>query len=194
MGRAEFPRAALAIVLMALALGRGLWAQAQGAAGSAERSPDDGHGHEAERFDSRDWKPEDLARMERLFGLIICACPREGWTKTLSGCPDGCADPQKGAVRAAMRAGQSDEQILAAQEARHGPRVLARASAEGASGLTLYLGPFVVLAVLATLVILLLRRLTRGLPDPAAAPASRKPDASDEAWGRRIEKELESMD
>lgn len=52
-------------------------------------------------------------RYRRLTGLLVCACPDENWTRTLHGCPDGCANPQKEELRALLVADKSDADILA---------------------------------------------------------------------------------
>ncbi|MCI0650804.1 MAG: cytochrome c-type biogenesis protein CcmH [Planctomycetes bacterium] len=69
--------------------------------------------------------PELKRRAKKLDSIIICACPKEDWTVTLSYCPKPCADPQKKMVRALLAEGKSDEEIIDAMIAIHGPRVLA---------------------------------------------------------------------
>ncbi len=170
-------------------------AEAQAPSGGAG-----GHGEVDElTFDSRDYTPEQLIRLEKLYSLIVCKCPRENWTKSLAGCPEGCALEQKVQVRQAVKAGKTDEEILAEQVKLYGPQVLARTPAEGLAGFYLYLLPFLCLAFFAIVMVLILRRLTRRTarpevlagqtPAPAAAPSR-----EDEEWSRKIEQELQEME
>lgn len=176
---------------------------------SAQAPPGGAGGHgEADEltFDSRDYTPEQLLRLEKLFSLIVCKCPRENWTKSLAGCPEGCALEQKVQARQAVKAGKTDEEILAEQVKLYGPQVLARTPAEGLAGFYLYLLPFLCLAFFATVMVLILRRLTRrtARPEvqaaaepgaegaPGAAAAASSPE--DEEWSRKIEQELQEME
>lgn len=183
----------------------------------ARPAPDD-HDHErkAPAFDSRGYTPEELARIDRLFGMIVCKCPDEGWTRSLSGCPNSCADEQKSQVRAAVKAGWSDERILDDQRDRYGPKAIGRTSAGGLSGMLLYLGPFLAFLAFLVVVVMVVRRLSRPLTasggdleaalspqsPPSGAPGARPsetpehPELSEEdrRLGEEIERELEEMD
>jgi len=68
---------------------------------------------------------EDRRRVEHLEASIICACPRENWSKTLANCPDGCADQQKLFIRDAVRSGKSDGAVFEAMVAAYSGKVLA---------------------------------------------------------------------
>ncbi len=160
------------------------------------------HDHDTPAFDSRNYTPEEIARIDRLFGMIVCACPRESWTLSLSGCPRSCANGQKSEVRAAVKEGWSDERILEEQRDRHGVKAVGRASAAGLSGFLLYLGP--ILAFLAVLIVLVLRlrKLVRPLAwlaSEGAAPSRESPregelSEEDRRLGDQIDRELAEMD
>ena len=80
-------------------------------------------------------------RVKSLWAQIVCACPRENWSKSLLNCPDACADPQKSDVIAGVIADRKDDEILEAQRQLHGPRVLGKPD-DAAT----YVLPFAVLA------------------------------------------------
>jgi cytochrome c-type biogenesis protein CcmH/NrfF len=158
------------LVLAAFVVGPAL--RAQNAGGSRPRSAaeEDEHGHAAgDDKELEDFSAAEKARVFRLFGLVVCACPKENWTKSLAGCPDGCAIPQKDTIKTRVKAGKSDEEILAEQVERYGPEVLARPPFEGLSGFTIYVLPFLVLAALTVVVLQVLKRAVK--PAPAAGPS-----------------------
>ena len=166
----------------------------------AQAPQDDGHGHgtEDEQFDSRAYTKEQLDRIEYLFGQVVCACPRENWTKSLAGCPEGCALPQKIQVRRGVKAGKSDEEILAEQVQVHGSQALARTPAEGFAGFYLYVLPFVALVIFLAVVVILLRALTRksavAIQETSRPVPTQAATGGDKKWGERIEAELKEMD
>ena len=84
-----------------------------------------GHAH-AGKIVLDDLSVEDRQRAREIWSHIICSCPKENWSKTLMNCPDGCADPQKQAILMQIREGFSDEQIMDAQVAQWGTKVLAK--------------------------------------------------------------------
>ena len=162
-------------------------------------APDD-HDHsgvELRHFAPDEFSKEQRIRIERLFKEIICSCPKENWTKTLEGCPDGCANQQKNQVRLAVQQGISDAAILEAQVSMYGPKVLARTRFEGLTGFFVYVLPFLGLVAVAWFVVLLLLRWTRKSSAPAAAtaggPASPLSD-EEQRWDDEIERELSEMD
>ncbi len=173
-------------------------------AGAQEPPPvDDGHGHDPSEHEE-DIAPEDLTaderrRVLRLETLIVCKCPRENWTKSLAGCPDGCALEQKMQVRRAVKEGKTDSEILDDQVRRYGVQVLARAPASGWSGFAIYVLPFLLLFALAGLMAIV---LSRSLRKPASEPPAPVPSAvsasgdqeSDREIEREIDRELEEMD
>lgn len=159
----------------------------------------DGHGHGVHLplSSERNFTREQQARIEWLFKQIICSCTRENWTKTLEGCPDGCANPQKEQVRDGVTTGLSNDAILDKQLAMFGPQVLARTSAQGVVGFLLYILPFVGLLVFAVLIVSFLTRVIKpASATEAAAKASEKgkSSGSDQQWDDEIERELEQMD
>lgn len=173
---------------------------AQEAGSSVRPSPgSDGHGHGVQLplSSERDFTREQQTRIEWLFKQIICSCPRENWTKTLEGCPDGCANPQKEQVRDGVDAGLSNDAILDKQLAMFGPQVLARTSAQGVVGFLLYILPFLGLLVFAILIVFFLTRVIKPVSatEAAAAPVEKgKSSGSDQQWDDEIERELEQMD
>jgi cytochrome c-type biogenesis protein CcmH/NrfF len=85
-------------------------------------------------------------RLRRLETGVMCACPRENWSRTLTNCPDSCADPQKKEIRALLRKGRSDAEILADMERAYGSRVLSAPGWSG-TGKWSYLFPFLILGL-----------------------------------------------
>jgi hypothetical protein len=137
------------------------------------------------------------AREDELFGRIMCWCPKEDWTKTLSGCPDPCANEQKDLVRAWLTEGLTETEILARMEAhpKGGPQALAVPAFEG-SNLVGYLLPFGLLAFAVVLVAVLLRRAVRRPRASGPEFGGEGPDATtpEEArFGDEIERELREM-
>lgn len=116
------------------------------------------HSMPAEALTVEDELPPELrARVVRLEQRLMCACPKENWIKTLRGCPDGCAIPQKIEVRRMLEEGASDEQILQAQVDRYGAKVLAAPDLGGIGGLTYLLVPALVLVAVVVMAVVLVR-------------------------------------
>lgn len=155
-----------------------------------------GHGVASKPYDPREYTIEQRERIEKLFLRIICDCPRENWSKTLAGCPEGCAEPQKKRIRELVKAGKTDEEVLEDQLGSHGGdrRVLA----EPDSLLATYF-PYIALGALcaAVLFILFASVKKRGAV-PAPAPSGERPAADvpseDERIARAVEKDLREMD
>jgi len=125
------------------------------------------------------------ATAERLERLLYCGCPRENWTKTLEACIDDCADPQKREIRAWLAAGVEEEEVLARQKDKYGPKVLALADAR--SNAWIYVLPFLgLVGVGATLYLRLRRRSVAG----AGGPPEARPLPGAETIDREIEEEL----
>ncbi|MFQ5655405.1 MAG: cytochrome c-type biogenesis protein CcmH, partial [Planctomycetota bacterium] len=80
----------------------------------------------------------------------------ENWSRTLSNCPDPCADEQKEQIRDMVARGASDEAIYGFMADSHGPKALSSPGWKGVGKWAYLLPPFFVLAgaVVATLVIL----------------------------------------
>lgn len=193
--RRDLPRAAALPLIPALIGLLPAWAASEGPP-SETAAAEAGHGARAAVILDDDLTPEQRERVARLFGRILCACPRENWTRTLAGCGEGCADPQRGMVRAAVKAGMSDEAILARQVQIYGTeQVLALPESPAANIL-----PYAIALALAAIVIAVLRRSVRRGRKAAgggpAAPAAEGRPARDE--DRRIadevERDLEEMD
>ena len=135
-------------------------------------------------------------RREYLRGRIICWCPDEGWTKTLSGCPDGCANDQRTLVDRWLAAGLSDQEIfdrMVAHE-RGGPRVIS-VPKDGRDS-RFFILPFLFAGVgIIGFAAMLRRLLSRGRAQAATlAPSVPPPPAEDAVWDAQIEAELKEMD
>jgi cytochrome c-type biogenesis protein CcmH/NrfF len=149
-----------------------------------------GHGEPAKPYDPRDFTTPERERIELLFQQVMCKCPREDWSKTLAGCPDGCAEQQKAEIRAAVKAGKKDDQIIAEQVGRYGREARARPDS-----LLAHWGPYLALAACGILALLALSRALRpAKPVPeavsvAAAPPAETVTASEDE--RRLEEEVE---
>lgn len=141
------------------------------------------------------------ARREHLWSTIMCWCPKENFTRTLSGCPDGCAEEQKAMVTAGIDEGRTADEIveLMVADPRGGERVRGYLKATGVNRLG-YLLPFLFLGAAAIVVGFVLYGLTRrregeAPPAPASAGHSSTEDLSeDEHWGDVVERELKEMD
>lgn len=95
-----------------------------GSSSSAARA-DLAHRHDgaSAHFDDAEFSQDQLSRVRNLEVELMCACPREKWSRTLSNCPDGCADPQKGEIRAMVLRGDEDGQIYSWMIQKYGPQV-----------------------------------------------------------------------
>ncbi len=164
----------------------------------------DHHDHDHGKFDASDITVEQEQRINRLFSMVICNCPKENWTLSLNGCPNSCADHQKNEVLAMVKQGKSDEEILNQQIEWHGPKAVGRIKAKGMSGLLVYGGPFVLLMGALIGVVLFLKSVTnKVLESPKSSPESSSADSTssdqaltdeDRQLGDAIERELEEMD
>lgn len=151
-------------------------------------------------------KEADLtARREYLWSAIMCWCPKEKWTRTLAGCPDGCADEQKSMVSAWLSEGRTSDEVVELMVAhpKGGEKVRGYLKPTGVNRLG-YVLPFLFFAVAAVVLGLVLRRVIRknDEPHPSASGASGATsdagsDSSsddDKHWGDLVEKELKEMD
>jgi len=167
--------------------GTGAQEDATGPVAAAARDGDgaEGHGMEGKPYDPADYTPGQRERVDRLFTLVICACPKEGYTKTLAGCPDGCADEQKREVRAGVKAGKTDQQILDEQVMVHGTKqVLSLPDSRLA-----HLVPYLALAVMVLVVLAILVASVRPRPPAGAAirGAAASPPGKASAAGPRAD-------
>jgi hypothetical protein len=66
-------------------------------------------------------------RISSLETSLICWCKEEDWTRTLAGCPEGCAMEQKMLIGAWLDEGATNDEIIErmVQHPRGGPRVRA---------------------------------------------------------------------
>jgi cytochrome c-type biogenesis protein CcmH/NrfF len=130
-------------------------------------------------------KDRRQSRIDSLERQIICWCPDESWTRTLAGCAQGCAEEQKGLIRAWIDEGATDSEVIDRMVAhtKGGPKVRATPEAKGASWIA-YLTPGVLSAAGVLIVFLVLRRAKRR---GGKSPASRPLEATDEI-GEQIER------
>ena len=163
------------------------------AVGEQVAGDDLGHGQRSGPSpDSREFSGEQRVRIRKLEERITCACPKENWTKTLYHCPDGCADPQKSQIRAAIREGKSDSEILEQQKQRYGPKALAQPGWGGGGKWTYLLpGGICVAAIAVTLAVLSILVRRSGAEGEADHPEGER--ASD-AELAALEQELSELD
>ena len=145
------------------------------------------------------------ARRQHLWSLIMCWCPREKWTRTLSGCPDACADEQKDMVERWLKRGRTSDEVIELMVAhpKGGEQVRGYLKATGVNLLG-YLLPFLFLfgaAAVAVGFVLYGRTVRRDKDESGSATALEGADDAGEAgieddrrWGDVIEKELKEMD
>ncbi|MBI4604771.1 MAG: cytochrome c-type biogenesis protein CcmH [Planctomycetes bacterium] len=135
------------------------------------------------------------ARVAYLERSLICWCPDESWTRTLAGCPDGCAEEQKRLIKDWIGEGLTDREVVERMAAhpKGGPKVRAVPEAKGANWVG-YLFPFVAFGAAAALVAVLLRRLTRRTSGGGPAPGAQAEASADDAIGEGIERELREME
>lgn len=135
-----------------------------------------------------------LAKRTRdLHSSLMCWCDSEDWTRTLAGCPETCAQPQKDLIQQWLREGLTDTEVIdrmvrqaVALKGPEGVKVKASSKSIG-----LYT-PFVILLVAGVFVALFLRRLVkRGAQEGGPEPSQETGDAE---WGERLERELKEMD
>jgi cytochrome c-type biogenesis protein CcmH/NrfF len=94
-------------------------------AADAARADEDPHGRRAELRTLSELTPQQRRLAEQAFSRIVCACPRENWSKTLANCPDGCAVPQKQLAIARIVEGRTLDEIVAEQVKRYGSKAAA---------------------------------------------------------------------
>ncbi len=108
------------------------------------------HGHDGSQLAGladEGFTHEQIRRIQNLEVETMCACPRENWSRTLSNCPDACADRQKRQIRIYVSEGDDDATVLKRMKSEYGGRVLASPSGGGVATL-LYSMP-IILVVLA---------------------------------------------
>ncbi len=149
---------------------------------------DDGHGHDAAGAVVLGDLDSGLRRRVRdLWGTVVCACPRENWTRTLTNCPDACADPQKEEVLQQVAQGWDDDRVLAYQRSRYGDKAIG-----APDDVLTYVLPFLALAGAAMLTVFVLLRWRGGGPDTQMLELA-DTDASEQELAA-IEHELGEID
>lgn len=121
--------------------------------------------------------------------LVIAPCC---WTQQVSVHQSAAADEMRAQIRAWLREGKSEDQILDAFVAHYGERILAVPRARGFN-LTLFVLPGVLLVGTGLLLAVVVRRMAR-----SAAPASMTPAGSaprpDATYEERLADELRDLD
>ena len=145
-------------------------------------------GHDQEGTVTEPTAGLDMKRVRRLESHIMCGCTKENWTRTLSGCPDGCADPQKVTIRERVMNGWSDEEIMEEQVGKYGERVRAAPKT-----LWPYLLPLVML-VAGMLVAVAVVRRSKDSGELLHAAGSKLDDQISDEELRRVELELEELE
>jgi hypothetical protein len=156
-----------------------------------------GNGVEGVTYDPREFSPVQKERIERLFGQVMCDCPRESWSRTLAGCPDTCADPQKAEIRDGVKRGLTDQEVLSEQLKIHrgDRRVLSVPE-----GILSSLFPYLALGGLTAVVLMVIAAAVRprSKVKSAAPGADERPPAGatdeDRRIGDAVEKDLQEMD
>lgn len=146
-------------------------------------------------FDDSHFTDEQRKQIYRLEALIMCACKKENWSKTLKGCPDGCADEQKQEVRHLVTEGQSDEAVLNFMVTKYSAQARAAPLLQG-TGLWSYLFPFLSLGIAGIVVIVVMFRWHRNAQrrNAGAAAGAGSVGVVSDAEMAAVEKELEELE
>jgi cytochrome c-type biogenesis protein CcmH/NrfF len=144
-------------------------------------------------------------RLSALEASLMCWCKDENWTRTLSGCPEPCANQQKMLIRSWLEEGITNDEIIQrmVDHPSGGSRVRAAPEARGVSWIG-YLAPAAIFCVALVLVALFLRRAMRpaagapGAPGAAAGTGTgtgtRTGTDTDDAVAEQVERELREME
>ena len=89
----------------------------------------------------------DPARIKWLHMHVMCACPKENWSRTLGNCPDNCAIPQKTEIAGMVESGRTNEQIIDFMVKKYGTRARATPGFDGIGGLAYFLPVFALLVM-----------------------------------------------
>lgn len=130
-----------------------------------------------------------MRRTRHLEESIKCKCPNEKWSRTLAGCWEPCANPQKEFVALWLDAGLTDAEVLDWMVALAGTKEVLAVE----QGVVPFAWPFVALAVAAANVGFFLRRFLRRPAAPGAlAPEEVRPAEAE--LEERVERELKAME
>ncbi len=121
--------------------------------------------------------------------LVIAPCC---WTQQVSVHQSAAADEMRMQIRAWLRDGKSEDQILDAFVARYGERILAVPRARGYK-LTLFVLPVVLLVGTGLLLAVLVKRMARPRALAPAAPGG-SPAGADVTYEDRLADELRDLD
>ncbi|MEM7164372.1 MAG: cytochrome c-type biogenesis protein CcmH [Planctomycetota bacterium] len=143
-------------------------------------------------IDDSAYSDQQRKRIYNLENLIMCACPKENWSKTLKGCPDGCADPQKNELRGWIVGGLTDDQVLQEMAQRYGPQVRAAPLLTG-TGAWAYMFPFLTFGAATIVVFIVFAGWRRGARLRLEQRSQDLGVVTDDELAA-IEKELEGLD
>lgn len=119
--------ARVGLIALGVLLTMGPVANAQGGApepsGSARARLAGMHGRAVQVLDDSAFSDLEMRFIRKLETEIMCACIKENWSRTLSNCPDGCADPQKQEIREMVRSDATEAAIYQFMINKYGPKV-----------------------------------------------------------------------
>ncbi len=139
---------------------------------------------------AQDESPLTNPEVRRIGEKLMCLC---GCGSTVTSCNmQHChfSDPARQKLLAMVKAGKSEDEILASFVSEYGLQILVKPPAEGFN-LVGWVMPFVGIAIGLTIVWMVIQRFRRPL---AAAPAPEEADAALARYRQRIEKDLEKLD
>ena len=134
----------------------------------------------------------DPSPQHRVESRLMCYCGCADLT--VRTCTCGTADGIRREIAERLASGETTDQVVAAFVARHGEKILSAPTKEGFN-LLAWITPFVVLAIAAAGLIMVIVRWTRaaGTAGAPAAPAGGQPaalSAEDRDLLRRVEREI----
>jgi cytochrome c-type biogenesis protein CcmH/NrfF len=162
---------------------------AAGAPASGAFAQEHGHGVSSAEEPATQLTPQQRAQYDEALSRVICKCPKENWSKSLSMCPDDCADPQKRQVLARIAEGWSTDRIVDEQVSLYGER----ASADPGAGQEGSLGLFLAMGAGALAVGLLFAKWSRRAAARRQSAAAH-PVAASDAETSAVERELREIE
>ncbi len=137
-------------------------------------------------------------RRGALWGSLMCWCPKENFTRTLSGCPDGCAEEQKHLIEDWLTAGLTNAEIVERMVAHDKGSEKVRGYLKPESfNLLSYALPALFLIIATFVLLAFLQRAKRpggGRELQASSMRTGRGAAGDEAWDDEIERKLKEME
>jgi cytochrome c-type biogenesis protein CcmH len=127
---------------------------------------------------------------KRLEGKIMAPCCM---ANPVSDHYSGAAEDARAEIRALLRQGKTEDEILAVFVARHGELILAMPRPEGFN-LAAYALPSVVFVLAGVAVVLMLRAWKARQPEPVAAEVAAAAAEDGDEYAERLRKELDEFD